>query len=263
MPTLTSSIEYLQGLPLYDVEKPYWCMLTPREGFDPDKQRLDNLEFETRHGITITDIREADEKPTLAYKTETEEMLRSSMGASFVRTYEFRARKNIPISRPKMNIADPLLYEGPARGAHNDVTFDSGPVIINRYLSAEEKAMYLRPGFRFQIINTWRSLVEELEDRPLALCDSRTIEANDLIAADRIIPDRVGEVYYLKYNKNHKWYWLSKQNPDELFVFVMYDTVSGDNARFCPHVSISNTLAPANAPYRQSVETRSIVVRKI
>lgn len=46
----------------------------------------------------------------------------------------------------------------------------------------------------------------DLEDRPLALCDSRSVDPNkDLTAADRIIPDRVGEVYYLHYNANQRW----------------------------------------------------------
>jgi hypothetical protein len=47
--------------------------------------------------------------------------------------------------------------------------------------------------------------VPVLEDRPLALCDSRSVKPHDLIATDRVIPDRVGEVYYLTYNENHKW----------------------------------------------------------
>ena len=44
-----------------------------------------------------------------------------------------------------------------------------------------------------------------LEDRPLALCDSRSVPPEDLVPTDRIIPDRVGEVYYLTYNPDHKW----------------------------------------------------------
>jgi len=117
-----------------------------------------------------------------------------------------------------------------------------------------------------------------LEDRPLALCDSRTVTPSDLIACDRIIPDRVGEVYYLKHNPEHKWrvrwteledfkltesnfrYWLSRQTCFEALVFVLYDTKGGDHARFCPHVSFPNPEAPANAPPRRSVETRSIVI---
>ena len=44
-----------------------------------------------------------------------------------------------------------------------------------------------------------------LEDNPLAFCDFRTVNKNDLVAADRIIPTRVGEVYYLKPNPQQNW----------------------------------------------------------
>jgi hypothetical protein len=37
------------------------------------------------------------------------------------------------------------------------------------------------------------------------MCDSRSIDPEDLIAADRILPDRVGEVYYLRHNKWQRW----------------------------------------------------------
>ena len=70
-----------------------------------------------------------------------------------------------------------------------------------------------------------------LEDRPLALCDSRSVDPEDLVAADRIIPNAVGEVYYLTYNPNHRWFWLEKQTPSEPLAFVMYDTKAGSHAR--------------------------------
>jgi hypothetical protein len=144
MPNVVASIEYLQNLPLYKEEKPYWCMLTPRDGFDPDEERLDNLEFEIHDGLTITDMRNNEENTLTIdncgfqvlshmskimsfetkddvdkYKVETMEMLTQELDAVFVKTYELRLRKNTPIDRPVMNIADPLLFEGPARGAHN------------------------------------------------------------------------------------------------------------------------------------------------
>lgn len=70
-----------------------------------------------------------------------------------------------------------------------------------------------------------------LEDRPLALCDFRSLDPDDLVAADRVLPNRVGEVYYLKYNPDQRWCWLEKQRSDELFMFVMYDTMPGEHAR--------------------------------
>jgi hypothetical protein len=56
------------------------------------------------------------------------------------------------------------------------------------------------------IHSTWRSLLPVLEDQPLALCDSRSVGETDLMPADRLVPDRVGEVYYLKYNPKHQWF---------------------------------------------------------
>ena len=52
--------------------------------------------------------------------------------------------------------------------------------------------------------STWRSLVPVLEDNPLAVCDSPSIDPEDLIAADRVVPTRHGEVYYVRYNKDQK-----------------------------------------------------------
>jgi hypothetical protein len=74
-------------------------------------------------------------------------------------------------------------------------------------------------------------------------------------------------------------YWLSGQTSKEPFVFVMYDTKGGEHARceemarslsrpytdlptVCPHVSFNNPIALDDAPPRQSVETRSIVITK-
>lgn len=286
MPDVTTELDYLKDLDLYNVEKPYWCFLAPHEGFDADTQRVDNLEFEAHSNIKITDVRNTKDdikleeygfqilshtseipsftSPTdvAAYKEETAQLLKETFSAVYTKCYDLIFRENVVFRRNQFDLNDPLHREGPAHGAHNDVTYQSGPMIIDRYTTREEKHLYLRRGFRVRIINTWRSLLPVLEDRPLALCDFRSVSTSDLIASDRILPDRVGEVYYLKYNPNHKWYWLSQQTPSEPFVLVMYDTKAGNHARFCPHVSFDNPLAPPDAAPRRSVETRSVVITK-
>lgn len=143
MPDVETSIEYLQKLPLYEVEKPYYCLLAPHEGFDPDAQRLDNLEFEVHDNIRVRDIRDKIHEFKLeecgfqvlshsmgqsefntpddiqGYKLETQAMLRETLGAECVKTYEVRIRKNMPLPRSQFDYNDPLLVEGPARGAHS------------------------------------------------------------------------------------------------------------------------------------------------
>jgi hypothetical protein len=143
MPAVQASLEYLQKLPLYEEEKPYWCFLAPREGFDPDKQRVDNLEFEAHGDIIIQDIRESSAKISLdecgfqviphetkslsfetveavaSYKSETEDLLRRTFGAVYVACYDTQLRKNVPFKRSQIDLNDPLTAEGPARGVHN------------------------------------------------------------------------------------------------------------------------------------------------
>lgn len=133
---------YLQGLELYETEKPYWGFFPPDEGFDPDKQRRDNLEFEGHH-VAISDIRglKGDVSPenygfqvlshdtqisaltsadaVESYKRETEQLLIEALGASHVKCYDLQLRKNIVFQRTEFDLNDPLHTEGPARGAHN------------------------------------------------------------------------------------------------------------------------------------------------
>lgn len=117
--------------------------------FDPDSARFDNLEFETKKDILVQDIRGLGEgfriaesgfevldhvsqvlglksvdqihsaEPIELYKAETEELLKSHLGACFVKCYDLVLRKNISFDRSELDIRDPLHIEGPARGAHN------------------------------------------------------------------------------------------------------------------------------------------------
>ena len=62
---------------------------------------------------------------------------------------------------------------------------------------------------------------------PLAVCDFRTVSSNDLLATDQVNEDWLGEIYLLKYNPKHQFYWLSKQTPDEVCVMLEYDSHAG------------------------------------
>jgi hypothetical protein len=72
--------------------------------------------------------------------------------------------------------------------------------------------------------SVWRPLYRPIEACPLAYCDARTISEDDVLAADRVSPDYVFDLYYAKYSPRQKWYWLSDQTPDEMTVFVQFDS---------------------------------------
>jgi len=198
------------------------------------------------------------------YRSETEACLEKEFEADRVFCFDVKLRLNRRPDNILMDLRDKTLMDIPAQGAHNDVSFGSGPTLIDYHLPDELKERYLKPGYRFRIVNTWRSILPVIEDSPLALCDFRSVDKNDLISCDRVIPTRAGEVYYLKYNPAQQWYWLDHMTPEEPFLFVVYDSAPGDQARYCPHAPIKdNPLSPPSAPPRRSVETRSIIITKI
>lgn len=201
MPANLVEIEFLADLPIYNIEKPYLCLLPPDQKIDPDQVRLDNLEFEKHSNIHVEDMREHPElcledcgfeyiqhKTAIskficsadvdAYKRETERLLKDRFAAVKVLTYELRLRKNQEFRRKQFDLNEKLLLEGPAKGAHNgkricetsvearlttkDVTYDSGPKIIQRYLSFEDQKAFLKSGYRVRIFKSVRVAVRQM-----------------------------------------------------------------------------------------------------
>ncbi|KIV88452.1 hypothetical protein PV10_08135 [Exophiala mesophila] len=289
MPDIVTSIGYLADLDLYKREKPYCVLVSPEQAANlPPDTQTSNLEFEQHENILVKDIRDCEPSAfgldktgfevvtdlfdvsdiqgwsgLRQYQTQTEKFLRAQFGVDRVVCWEVTLRHNVQREAMVVDLNDWTIPDGPAAGAHNDVTAISGPNIIADHLPEELKAVYHNGGYRFRIVNTWRPLLASLEDNPLALCDFRSVDPDDLVPADRVIPSNEGEVYYLKYNPDQKWYWLDSMTMDELFIFIMYDSEKGPQARYCPHVPVKNPRAPAEAPPRKSVETRSILISKV
>jgi hypothetical protein len=73
--------------------------------------------------------------------------------------------------------------------------------------------------------STWKPLRGPVRDWPLALCDARTLEAStDLEAADLVYAEYVVENRQIYQSDRHKWYYLSDQQPDEMWVFMQSDS---------------------------------------
>jgi len=126
MPPVHAALEYLQKLDLYNYEKPYWLYVMPRHAFDPNTQPVNNLEFETREGILIQDLRQLPTKEDInecgfqvlshesagwqfsctadikVYKDETEWLLQKTLGAVHVKCYCTVLRKNATFDREQM-----------------------------------------------------------------------------------------------------------------------------------------------------------------
>ncbi|KAL8896344.1 MAG: hypothetical protein Q9207_007749 [Kuettlingeria erythrocarpa] len=99
---------------------------------------------------------------------------------------------------------------------------------------------------------------------PLAICDPRSVKWTDLVAADVIGPGFNAEVYYLRPQAYHRWYWMSKQTAEQPLLFLSWDShPPSDGLNFCPHASFHDPDTPLGVPPRESVETRMIAFTKI
>jgi hypothetical protein len=59
---------------------------------------------------------------------------------------------------------------------------------------------------------------------PLALCDASSMAEDDLVRADHIRRKFKGETLFTYYSPHHKWYYVSKQTPDEVILFKNFDS---------------------------------------
>jgi hypothetical protein len=56
------------------------------------------------------------------------------------------------------------------------------------------------------------------------------MEHSDLKRCDRISEQYEGENYQVRYNSAQRWYYFSKQQLDEILVFMSYDNFPGTDA---------------------------------
>lgn len=150
----------------------------------------------------------------------------------------------------------PELRE-PVRRVHDDQTFDSAPRRVARHLEPGEAAWRLRR--RFAIVNFWRPVGGAVLQSPLAVCDARTIEPQDLLPSDLKYPDWTGETYSIAFNPRHRWYWYPRQTPSEATLLKIYDSATDGAARLTAHTAFDDPASALEAPPRRSIEIRSIL----
>lgn len=140
---------------------------------------------------------------------------------------------------------------------HNDYTERSGQNRLALVTGGSERALSVT---RFGIVNIWRSIRGPVLDTPLAVCDSRTISASDMVTAEVRYPGRTGEIYMARHSAAHRWYYFSKMDRHEALIFKQYDSQVSGTSRFTPHAAFDLPETPIDAPLRESIELRILVV---
>lgn len=207
-----------------------------------DREGFVLLRQETR----VSDFADADEVKSV-YHRELEDFVRNLTGASKAVMFDHTlrsARTNGGQDR----------FRDPVRAVHNDYTFVSGPQRLRDLLPAEASVR------RFGIYNVWRPIRGTVYDTPLALCDARTIASGDLIATEMRYRDRMGETFAIAFNPNQRWYYAPRMQRDEVFVFKCFDSAPNGGPPFTAHTAFDDPTAPPDAPPRESIEARILVL---
>jgi len=210
-----------------------------------------------RHGFALVDHRSAvrdfsdEDEIKRVYYPESEALLQHATGADRVFIFDHTVRRRVPGSRDR----GPGPRQ-PALRVHVDHTERSAPQRV-RDLLPEEAAHLL--NFRVQVMNLWRPIRWPVRDAPLAVADARSIAPADLVAADLVHRDRVGESYAVTFNPAHLWFYVPEMRPDEGLLFKCYDSEVDGRARFTPHSAFIDATAPPDAPPRESIELRMLL----
>ncbi|MEA3112166.1 MAG: hypothetical protein QOG58_1965 [Caballeronia sp.] len=214
------------------------------------KLSLDKSGFERiDHRSALTDFSDDDAIRSIYYN-ESAQVLLKATGAEKVVVFDHTLRDSLSGSRATSSLREPV------RRVHNDQTFVSGPRRVRDHLPADEAAQRLK--HRFAIINLWRPL-DVVEQLPLALCDARSIAANDLVPSDLVYKDKVGETFSFTHNPAHRWYYFPKLRPDEALLLKIYDSRDDGTARLTAHTAFEDPTTPEGAAPRRSIELRALV----
>lgn len=226
----------------------------------------DGLEFiEYRRPLKVTP---SETETIMAYLTEITEIMKSRLGAENVICYDYKFRESDDSKkRPDiLGLKQERSEYGPASDiAHVDITPEGAPNRLRRHLSPEEVVEYLDAPteWRIRIINVWRPL-NVVRDRPLAFCLPRSVQQQDLIPVKyHTAEDYIGEIYNLRYNEGQEWVYLADQTPEEIALFLGYDSRPSRGIECCPHSSFPLRTSPHPDHHRRSIEARLIVVSKI
>lgn len=201
-----------------------------------------------------TSIRNFDDEDAIRaqYYPQTVSLLKDVTSAARVVVFDHTIRRRIPGASDRSS----GVPRQPVPRVHNDYTVKSGPQRVRDLLGDEADDLLRR---RFAVINVWRPIHGPIQDSPLAVSDARSVHEKDLVATDLIYPDRTGEIYYVKFNPVHKWFYAPAMRDDEVMLIKCYDSLADGRARFVPHSAFVDPTTPSGAPPRESIELRTLV----
>ena len=77
--------------------------------------------------------------------------------------------------------------------------------------------------------------------------------------ADLEHPRHSGEIYSVRFNPGHRWFFASNMQPGEVLLLKNWDSAAGV-ASYTPHTGFRHPGCPSDAVPRESIEARTLVI---
>jgi hypothetical protein len=201
------------------------------------------------HHTQVRDFADEAERARI-YDPEIQALIRKHSGASDVVVFDHTIRITDDESQ-RVSGARPTV-----KGVHNDYTERSAPIRLREIVGEEEAERRLKK--RWAIIQVWRPIRGTVLIDPLGICDGRSIPQKGFIRVERRYKYRTGEVYHIAHDPAHVWYYFPHMTRNEALVFKVFDSDASKPSRFTAHSAFDDPNTPADAPPRESIETRTL-----
>ena len=200
------------------------------------------------HHTKVRDFADEGERARI-YGPEVQALIKKHSGAAEVVVFDHTIR----IGDEQAQLATGA--RPPVKGVHNDYTEASAPRRLREIVGDEEAERRFKK--RWAIIQVWRPIRGKVLIDPLGICDGRSIPQTGFIRVERRYKYRTGEVYHIAYNAAHQWFYFPQMERHEALVFKVFDSDTGKPSRFTAHSAFDDPATPADAPPRESIETRT------
>lgn len=194
------------------------------------------------------------------YYLQTEHLLREATNALAVFAFDHNVRSAKGTAEGRPGVRTPVDM------AHNDYTESSGPRRAREILTAAGRSDLA--GHRTALVNVWRPIRGPVKDIPLTVCEAGSVSADDFVDTaiehygedDLTRPRHTGEIYSFRHRPEHRWFYVSDMEPDEVLFLKCFDSARDGRARYTAHTGFVNPECPPNAVPRESIEVRTLVV---
>jgi hypothetical protein len=200
------------------------------------------------HATQVKDFTDEAERARV-YDPEVQALIKKHSGASEVLVFDHTIRIGDEEAQKISGVRPPV------KGVHNDYTEQSAPRRLRDIVGDAEAERRFRR--RWAIIQVWRPIRGKVLADPLGICDGRSIPQHGFILVQRRYKDRTGEVYHIAHNPTHVWFYFPQMERHEALVFKVFDSDASRLSRFTAHSAFDDPQTPADAPPRESIETRT------